>query len=274
MKQFRLVVTICLMAICLFSCKSKQPVAKQREPAMKEVVNPTKSLISNILAAEPSFQTAQASKVKATINYQQRQISVSATINIMHDSAIVVSVQPLLGIEMVRLEMTKHNVVLIDKMNRKYVSMTMDEVQKETGYPVTFADVENLLTNRIFVIGHDDNWLLNTPLEKGTADGLTTLAFKEKKINYQFGINAANRIEKINLSEDGSTYKGELVYKNFVQSGDVNFPMQITVDVKSAKLSGSGSLTIQTVRFNSGANVIPMALNKYMKTTLSNIIPM
>lgn len=260
-----------LMALCLAGCKTKKPITPQ--PAIK--VNPTQSLVQNILEQQPVFASAQASKVKMMVDYQERKVSASGTINILTDSAIVLSVQPILGIELLRMELTKNNVMLIDKMNRRYVSMTFAELQKELGYPVTFSDVQALFTERLFVVGHDNQWLTSTPLEKGTEGENISLSFVENKIKYRYLINPASyRITQTQIGMEGQVENGMVTYANISAFGDVNFPASITINLNMGSVEATCALTLQKVTFNQGANVAPSSVSKYTKTSLSTIIPM
>lgn len=260
-----------LMALCMVACKTKKPIVQQ--PEVK--VNPTQSLVQNILNQQPVFASAQASKIKMVVDYQQRKISASGSINIITDSAIVLSVQPILGIELIRIEMNPSNVMLIDKMNRRYVSMTFAELQKELGYPVTFKDVQALFTEQLFVVGHDSKWLCSTPLEKGNEGENISLAFVENKIKYRYLVNPASyRIMQTQIGMEGQTETGTVAYSNISSFGEVSFPANLAISLNLGSVAAACTITMQKLTFNQGANVAPASVSKYSKASLSTIIPM
>ncbi|MBQ7210000.1 MAG: DUF4292 domain-containing protein [Paludibacteraceae bacterium] len=255
-----------VLALMLASCKQKQPVVKP------VTVNPTASIVERVLTSQPKFNTASAAKAKLTVDYQQRKISTNATISMITDSAIVVSVQPFLGMEMLRVELDKTKIVLIDKLNRRYTSQTFAELQRRLALPITFSDVEALLTDRLFAIGHDRQWLLTTPLEL-TQGQPELLSFATNQLTQSFAIDPASSIIEsavVTLADNRvlATYTD---YRNF---SEVYFPSIVTLDLAVGALSGKAVINLGEVKFNTKVNVAPSATDKLKKVSLSTILPM
>ena len=59
---------------------------------------------------------------------------------------IVLSLQPVLGIEMFRLEATPDSMVVIDKMNRRYTTMAYDWGGKQLQPTPSFKMIQNFIT--------------------------------------------------------------------------------------------------------------------------------
>ena len=71
--------------------------------------------------AEPKrYQTLQQ-KANTTLQLDERSYTMNATVQVWRNELIILSLQPMFGIEMVRAEVTPDSVLLVDKMNRRYV---------------------------------------------------------------------------------------------------------------------------------------------------------
>ena len=79
------------------------------------------------------------------ITYKQRQISSPVVVTYIADSIIVASVQPMLGIEMYRIEALPEKARLFEKLNRRYVEMTYEEISAETKRTVDLRYVERMV---------------------------------------------------------------------------------------------------------------------------------
>ena len=64
-----------------------------------------------------------------------KHYDVNATIRMHKDSLIWASVNAVLGIEAMRLLITKDSVFLLDKLNKTYTTRSVDYLQEETSLP-------------------------------------------------------------------------------------------------------------------------------------------
>ena len=141
----------------------EQPVAVEPEPAKEEVktepapaVEPIVELVEEALeekASEPQpaewrpqYQTAYG-KGMVTIFYRQQRLSSPVVVTYIADSIIVASVQPMLGIEMYRLEALPDRARMFEKLNRRYVEMTYEEISEQTHRKVSFPTIEQMVEN-------------------------------------------------------------------------------------------------------------------------------
>ncbi len=75
------------------------------------------------------IKTLNAKKVQLSMNVSGKQINANSSLRVVTDSCIVLSVNPILGMEIVRLELTPQQVCVIDKVNRRYATLTYPEVR-------------------------------------------------------------------------------------------------------------------------------------------------
>ena len=266
--SFRLLAMVLL--VLMASCTHTKKTAK---PAVESKVNPSASLVEHVLAHQPSFTSAMASKTRVTLEYQQRKVSANATIAILADSAMVVSVQPFMGVELVRAELTHTQIVIIDKLNRRYSSVTFEQLSRSAGYKLTYADIEALLTNRLFAVEHDRQWLKTARLEVQKAAQTSTLTFAQRQLQQSFVVNNANsRIEESKLALLNNEVR--VSYHDLSTFNTTLFPATIEVELAAEQLSAKCTINLQTLAFDVPVNVTPAALGKYTKVGLSTIVPM
>ena len=84
MKKFLYIITV---ALVLAGCSSTKHV--QKANAVK--TDPSRQLIEQAIAVQPTFRTAQAQKARFSINYAQHNYTISGAINMLTDTAIIMS---------------------------------------------------------------------------------------------------------------------------------------------------------------------------------------
>lgn len=271
MKHLKYILPCLLTAVLLSGCAAKKQVATTQSAKTNVVKKQT--IQQRAIDAQPDFTSVVAQKAKFSINYQQRQISANGTISLIKDSIFIVSVQPLLGIELLRLEATPQEVVVVDKMNRRYVMMTYKELQTETGLPITFADIQAIAMDRMFVVGQPQSFLKNGTFETESTNGRSTLSLKNGKLQYSFLISEqtlALLATKIGMP----TQKAEVSinYEGHTLHDTVLFPSKISLSMAGGPIEASGSITLPNLTFNGNVNASRINLRNYSKTSISTIL--
>jgi hypothetical protein len=98
------------------------------------------------------FQTFSA---KLNIDYEGsdgKKYDVNAVVRMQKDSAIWISANAILGIEAMRVLITRDSVKLLDKLNKVYTARSVDYLQEVTALPLDLPTVQDLLLgNPLFV---------------------------------------------------------------------------------------------------------------------------
>ena len=150
-----------------------EPQPVPQEPAKEEVtpepapaVEPIVELVEEALeqkaeepqsgAWKPQYQTAYG-RGMVTIFYRQQRLSSPVVVTYIADSIVLASVQPLMGIEMYRLEALRDRARLFEKLNRRYVEMTYEEISEQTRRQISFDLVQQMVENvgLTYPIGQD-----------------------------------------------------------------------------------------------------------------------
>ncbi|MBR1787091.1 MAG: DUF4292 domain-containing protein [Paludibacteraceae bacterium] len=133
MKRLLYILSLCCLLL-LASCHSKKRLAQtDNKPTIVET---------------PKINTLQVSKAKARLQAFSQDITASCSINLIADSALVVSIQPLFGIELYRLEADKEEIRLFDKLNKRLIISTYEQLKKDIGVSLNFVQLTNLFIGK------------------------------------------------------------------------------------------------------------------------------
>lgn len=144
----------------------QEPAKEEVTPEPAPVVEPIVELVEEALeqkaeepqsgAWEPQYQTAYG-RGMVTIFYRQQRLSSPVVVTYIADSIVLASVQPLMGIEMYRLEALRDRARLFEKLNRRYVEMTYEEISEQTRRQISFDLVQQMVENvgLTYPIGQD-----------------------------------------------------------------------------------------------------------------------
>lgn len=115
------------------------------------------SLINQTLEAQPTFTTINMSKFDAAIQFGTMHYTMRGSMRISRDSLISISLQPMLGIEVIRIEFRDEYFTIYDKMNHRYCETPYDVIHIATGIPVDFKIIQAIASANFFSIPHRDD---------------------------------------------------------------------------------------------------------------------
>jgi RNase H-fold protein (predicted Holliday junction resolvase) len=153
--------TISILASCRSTRKIGTAIAKKDSStvAAKTSVkkeNDTLQLIQSTLnkveAQRINFRTFAG---KLNVDYRSgdgKSYNVNANLRMYKDSAIWISANALLGIEAMRVLITKDSVKVLDKLNKTYMGRSLSYLQEVTALPMTLAMLQDLIIgNPVFL---------------------------------------------------------------------------------------------------------------------------
>jgi hypothetical protein len=129
------------LGLALFSCK---PVENKVKVKVKINHRPTKFLIAKLIEKEFQFNSLSG---KAAVTYDNgKESSFKTHLRIKKDSAIWISITPVLGIEMARVLITKDTVKLMNRVDKTYFIGDFDYLNKIFSADLDYQMLEALLT--------------------------------------------------------------------------------------------------------------------------------
>lgn len=96
--------------------------------------------------AVPRRYQSMTEKANITLLFDNHQYTMNCTVQMWRNQLIVLSLQPILGIEMIRVEATPDSVLIVDKMNRRYASIAYDWADKDVTPTPSFKLIQEFVT--------------------------------------------------------------------------------------------------------------------------------
>ncbi len=92
----------------------------------------------------PAWHTCVIQGAKVTVTTKSEQVSANVIMQTVRDSMIVISVMPMLGIEMVRLEATPTELIAIDKVHGRYATASFEAVNHRLTPKMSWAILQQI----------------------------------------------------------------------------------------------------------------------------------
>ena len=154
-----LIAAIGMLASCR-STRQIQTAISKKDSSSTVVIDPTKedsmqmvrTLLFKVDSNKINYQTFSG---KLHIDYKGgdgKDYDVNSNIRMYKDSAIWISANAILGIEALRVLVTKDSVKLVDKINKIYTARSIDYLQEVTALPLDLYTLQELLIgNGVFI---------------------------------------------------------------------------------------------------------------------------
>lgn len=229
------------LLVILTSCSGKKRIVKgagDADPQKVSVVAAEKNRYEATIQNALDFKMLQ-SRVK----YSFGDKSLNGRLNIEHGKRLCMTVT-VLGIEVARVEVNRENVVIVDKFDKLYTELTIEEFAERMNLQdeMRYEALECLLLGRIFIPGSGEaevrdfkkmNWAMK--------DDNLTGELTKPRYSLEYVIDKDNRLTNtIVTAKDGSVSKSVVfMYKGYqtVEGGEFATQEQITLinDNKAVK---------------------------------------
>ena len=167
--------------VLLASCRSSKKMTKADKDAVGSKVE---TLVPTRKAPE---HKEISSKVRVKIvDGDGKDMSTNGQLKMRWDDVIQISlVDPLLGVmEVGKMEISTDSVLVIDRVNKRYISETYSRLSAITGVPITFDAVQNIFWEQVQKTGANGTVNYTIPLSKPV-----TLELRLGNLSYDSGWN-------------------------------------------------------------------------------------
>ncbi len=229
-----LVTLLLLVFVGIYSCKPKERIL-QADSELEDKTN--SDLFEDILIKEMNYVTF-SSKMNMSFSTGKRVLNSRATLRIVRDEGIQLSLQPVFGIEMFRLYLQPDCIIILDRMNKRYVHESIDDIKKQFPIGFDFYTLQSLFTNALFI---PEQTTISTSdyrkfkYSKSSDNYLMSARDKKSKIDYSFCVNGNDQITLAQLYMSAKNYALDWSYDEFVLMDNLFFPLQMKVLVTSEK---------------------------------------
>lgn len=255
----------------LNSCKtSKAPgtSGKANTKALDEFV-------ASMQEQEVQFHTLSA-RLSIDLNTTDKSIGSRVEMKLVKDSALQLSVQPFLGIEMFRIELSTDSIKLLDRMNRRYFAENYAGFRGQLPIDFNFYNLQALFLNQLFLPGEKevDDFLYNH--FKLDREGMITSMHTEDRmdLHYLFKADNEEKLLSTRISDKIDRYALLWQYADFqVAEGQKLFPQRMEVSLlEEGKSKGGMSIYYSRMQWNKALKMEFQIPSKYKRVTLDQIL--
>lgn len=264
------VLIFAILSVFLFAaCKTAKIVEQP-----KKLTHDGK-LYKEVLTAQSSLSSVNFSKINLDLAFNGKAMAVKGAMKIKKDSIISISIQPVLGFEAARMEISPDSVIVIDKINKQYSADSFSFLAKKIGIPINFYNLQAVLLNQLFVLGDvlPKDSIYTHFVEQPFPDGKSLVFNKGDGSTHYFVISPMNRITLTKLYHAPSNSDFSCEYSSFKQEVNVLYPSSLKIMASSGRRYGNILLEITKADFNTTFAISKTNLSSYTKVKFEQIIP-
>ena len=264
--------TIILLALFVVSCSTTKNAKKADFIEGLSEKEYWENILSNCGGVEREALTA---KMSLALDVSGKTTRVNGTMRIKKGEVIQLSIAPLLGIEVARAEISPFGVLVIDRMNKRYVRVTFTELQELTNAQLDFHTLQALFLNEIFLPGKKDltsRDLLAFDIELVGRDVRLDVR-KTKRFAYTFLMQGTEALLKESLvGLKDANYALSWKYENFRSLGQKQFPNTMTLSFMGLKKPMNATFSLSRLTANSNWESYTKVSDKYEQVKLEDLI--
>lgn len=266
-----IVILILLLFIGVYSCKPKQRIV-QAESGLED--KSSSDLFEDVLYKDLQYATF-SSKLNMNISTGKKTISSKGSLRIIYNEAIQLSVQPLFGIEMFRLYVEPDYILILDRMNKRYVKESFDDIKGESPIGFNFYTLQSLFTNSLFVpeqstVSKKDYKIFQ--YSHSLDNYLLSARDKKSQIDYSFFVNGNDQITLSQLHMPAKKYSLEWNYDQFVLLKDMFFPHEMKIVASTQKTKLDTSISLSAISLNDSITLNNSVPSSYARVELKEVL--
>ena len=261
-----------VVLVCVFaSCSSTKSLKK-----VHSIEGMTETEYVETVIANAGGWDALTAKMALSVDLGGKGATkVNGSLRIKKGEVIQMSIAPLLGLEVARAEISPDGVLVIDRMNKRYVRVSFAELKALANADLDFHTLQALFLNELFLPGKGDLTPRDVSAFKVEAesDGVALGVKKGKRFTYQFLTQAPEALLKescIGLS--GTPYLLRWKYDAFRTLGQKQFPADMRVSFEGGKKPVKASFALSRLSMNTNWETHTEVSNKYEKVELGDIL--
>lgn len=274
MKLNKKIALVLIPLIVLFTgCKTSK-IANQQVIKTTD----TELILQKAYESQAAFETMNISNISMQASYANHSFTFRGSLRIITDSVISFSIQPMLGIEMFRVEFTTGNFAIYDKMNRRYSENNYEYLKYQYGLNVSYDVIQAIFSQHLFTL---ESTLLPDIVEafeivQSTANNDTVSLLSKEYIfsttKQRFDINRLdNHITFAGVELDDKSTHG-ISFNGMAKSNQIEYPKEVELNAEMNNKEIEAKLSIEKIAFNRTINITPINKTRYKKVTVTDIL--
>lgn len=266
----RLLGVLCLMCV-MASCSSSRSLKKSSSiDGMSEA-----EYVEHVIANAGGWEALTA-KMSLSIDLEGKGATkVNGTLRIKKGEVIQMSIAPLLGIEVARAEISPDGILVIDRMNKRYVQVSFAEVKSLANADLDFHTLQALFLNELFLPGKGDLTSRDVSafsVENG-ASGVALDVKKPRRFSYRFLTQAPEGwLRQSSIGLMGTPFILNWTYEDFRALGKKHFPAEMKISFEGGKKPVKAAFGLSRLSQNSDWETHTEVSGKYQRVELADIL--
>ena len=262
---------IVLMVALFASCSASKSIKKSHSiEGMTET-----EFVENAIENASGWEALTA-KMSLTLDLGGKgETKVSGTLRIKKGEVVQLSIAPLLGIEVARAEISPDGILVIDRMNKRYVEVSFAEVKALIKADLDFHTLQALFLNELFLPGKGDLTARDASSFKvePEAEGVWLNVKRAKRFGYHFLTEAPEALLKESyIGLNGTPYGLRWKYDDFRALGKKQLPVDMKLAFEGGKKPVKAALALSRLSTNGDWEARTEVSKKYVKVELEEIL--
>lgn len=231
--------------------------------------------MEEVISRAPAWDALTAKMTLAVDLNGKGATKVSGTIRMKRDEVIQLSIAPFLGIEVARAEITPDGVLVMDRMNKRYVQVPFAELKDLVKADLDFHALQALFLNEIFLPGKKTLTIRDvSAFTVRPENENAVLEVKNgKRFAYRFRTTAHEGILKeSHIGLAGTGYGLKWKYDKFRPLEQRQFPSHMFVSFEGGKKPVTAVFDLSRLSTNSDWETHTEVPKKYDKVELQDLI--
>ena len=271
MRKYLYYICIVVLSTYMVSCSSLKHASKM---PMVGGLSGTE-YVEKVITSSPDWKSLSGKTSLELFMGQKDRTKVNASLKIFRDEAIQLSVAPILGIEVARLEITPEGLLLVDRMNKRFVRAPFAEVSQLLNVELDFHVLQSLFLNELFLPGKTHLGVSDVKSFVLSMDGeqVKLQPKKMKKVNYQFFTSSQDgSLEKTIVGLQGTGVSLDWDYSDFTTLEKRLFPRTTKVSLKGVSKEYALQLKMSRMSVNAKWNGPTQLSPKYKQMSVAEIL--
>ena len=218
---------------------------------------------------------ALTAKMALSVDLGKGTTKVNGTLRIKKGEVIQMSIAPFLGIEVALAEISPDGILVIDRMNKRYVEVSFAEVEALAKADLDFHTLQALFLNELFLPGKGDLTARDASSFKvePEAEGVWLNVKRAKRFGYHFLAEAPEALLKESyIGLNGTPYGLRWKYEDFRSLGKKNFPTDMKLAFEGGKKPVKAAFALSRLSTDADWETRTEISPKYNKVELEEIL--
>ncbi len=271
MKRIYFYLLSVLLVIMVSSCSSTRNMKKgvsignlSETEYMEELIN-----------RSPSWDALTAKMSLAVDLNGKGSTRVNGSLRMKRDEVIQISITPFLGIEVARAEISPQGVLVMDRMNKRYVQVSFSELKNLAKADLDFHTLQALFLNELFLPGKKNLTARDVSafVVRPESENAVIEVKNPKRFVYRFRTNTNDGLLKeSHIGLSGTRYGLDWRYDKFRLLEKKQFPGYMLVSFEGGKKPVTAAFELSRLSTNSDWQTHTEVPGKYRKVELQDLL--